>query len=222
MSNIAVKDIPGYAEAIARESMLREAAFVPVTPDVCGFAISPFTLQHYLTLKLISSPFLTGLTPSPNDLQAVLWLINPQHGSPPAHREHVARCRDFMPPIQPASRNWLLQGIWRRQYAAALRKAAEITDKLREFIDESLMDFPAGSGRKAFTTSYYGDGAWMCGMFAHHFGWDDEKTLHTPMPRILQYLKVIGDIKGSTAPKFNPSDAVTARWLKEQNAVKRN
>ena len=220
MSNIAVKDIPGYAEAVNRESMLREAAFVSLPSEICSFAISVFTLQHYLILKLIGSPFLTGRTPSPNDLQATLWLLNPSYGSKQAGNAHVMRCRAFLPPSQPNSRNWLIQAIWRRQYKRRLELAAEITTKLREYIDDALIDFPAGS-KKGYVTSYYGDGAWICGIFAHHFGWHDSQTLQTPMARLLQYLKVIADLQGSKVPKFNPSDLIVGRWISELNA-KRN
>jgi hypothetical protein len=217
----SIREIPGYAEAVERESMLRESVFVFDGPrDIFGFPISVFTLRHYLTLKLIASPFLTGRTPSPEDLHAALWLLNPAHGSPQALAAHVRRCRSFIPPSQPASRWWLIQAVWRRQYVQRLAAAAEITDKLREVINESLMDFPGGSGRNA--TSYYGDGAYICGVFAYHFKWFYLKTLATPMSVILQELKVIADLNGSKAPKFNPSDLVAGRWLKEQNAAKRN
>lgn len=216
--------IPGYAEAVHRERLNRDAAFLNVPLDVAGFDVAPITLRKYLLLKVTGSSFLTGETPTPCDVISFLWLMHPGYVvtikpfQVKAYQGIVRRSLAFMAPEVPRFKNRFTARSYERKLRNSLIALTKIVIAIRSFVDEQLQDYPAKSGNvRGEAPSYYSNAAYLCGLFGKNFGWTDDYVLDCPMPRILQYLNFIRQANGSNAPLFNPSDKVTGRWLSEQN-----
>ena len=92
-----------YREAVQREQLERDAAFLDVTESIGPFEVKPLTLRHYLTLRTKGSPFLMpGASPTPSDLFVLLWLLSPQYGQAKAKRRLLRACRAmFFAPGKP-------------------------------------------------------------------------------------------------------------------------
>jgi len=83
-------DFPGYAEAVARERLVRGAACLGINEKICGFEVKPLTAFHIRLLSLVRSPFLingvTGemLAGKPeiiSDVMRFLWIVSPMFKS---------------------------------------------------------------------------------------------------------------------------------------------
>lgn len=191
------EQIPGYVAAVQKETLIRNACFLPINETIEGFEVKPMTVRDYVTLRTINSPLLSGVTPSKNDVIAFLWLLSPKF-NPIGGREK----RRLMKPFKTMS----------------IDQGAKLVVGIRKYIEETFQDRPSssGSGDKVFVKSYYADVCHMCATFAKHFGWDDELTLGKPVKRIFQYLKVLREQGGQKVAHFNPSDAIAMRYIAEQ------
>ena len=65
--------IPGYREAVARETVGRDAAYLGLARKVAGVALRPLTLRDYLRLSAEASPFVAGGKPARDDAAFLLW-----------------------------------------------------------------------------------------------------------------------------------------------------
>lgn len=211
-----VFEIPGYVEAVLKERQIRDAAFLPVNENIDGFEVVPMTLQQYDILRFTGNPILQkeGI-PSPRQLVNFLWLLNPAYragiSAPPWF---LKKCRAFIMPTPPILKTETAMLIYGRKVESAMQGAVEIIALCRQFVEEATMDFPS-SGSKS-TKSYYSDIAGLCHIFAIKYGWDDEKTLRTPLKRLLQYSNAMKEASDKTAVS-NPSDRVLGAWISETN-----
>ena len=71
--------VPGYREAVQRETDLRDAAFLPVTDSICGVEVNQLTPFHLAALTLARSPFICGGMPFPRDIALFLWCVSPEY-----------------------------------------------------------------------------------------------------------------------------------------------
>ena len=67
--------IPGYREAVAEESEIRDLS-VLMMRIVCGFEVNSLTPRLYLFLQAAGSPFLTGEVPRLEHLAQFIWCIS--------------------------------------------------------------------------------------------------------------------------------------------------
>jgi hypothetical protein len=67
-----------YSEAVYNESAIREAAFLPITLDICGITVGQFTPYHYLLLDFQRNPFITGGADAPTagHIAQFLWCVS--------------------------------------------------------------------------------------------------------------------------------------------------
>jgi hypothetical protein len=211
-----VLEIPGYAEAVIRERVVRDAAFLGITESIGPFEVVPLTLRHWLILRLMRSPFLTKETPSPNDVFNFLWMLSTTYspGDKRAKSRFERRCRHcfFLAIINTRwARSWHEVKRLKR-----LTAAANIIDSIRAFMEESLQDRPPVQKTKGFEADYYSDAAFFCCLFGREFGWSQEETLNMPMKRLFQCLNEIREKRGGRTPLSNPSDSVKAKWLRDR------
>ena len=204
-----------YREAVQREQLERDAAFLGVTERIGPFEVKPLTLRHYLALRTTGNPFLTpGAAPTPSDLFALLWLLSPQYGQAKAKRRLLRACRAlFFEPEKPR--------FWKLTAEAARANFDLLTVEAVGFIMSSLQDHPPSRGETAAGPSYYSDGAAMVDLFGTEYGWPDSVTLDTPMRRLFQYQKIIHGRRAAKAGKeplmFNPSDRIKSHYLETEN-----
>ena len=191
-----LNDVAGYADAVARETFLRNAAFVPVPESVCGIECSPMTLGHLATLQAVGSPFVCGGAPSWQDVLAFFCVVSPHAGRPGTwkRRRFLARCKKLPfvittdPPTFPA------------------------VDAIAEFCADAFADAPGGNGGKS-SRNYYSLAAALVGLIAREYHWPEADILNLPLKRLWQYRQEIMASKGEAPILFNPSDKLVQRWL---------
>jgi len=204
----------GYAEAVAREQMVRDASFLPVNEKIGEFEVLPMTLRHYLILRMMRSPLLTGGMPGPVELTQFLWVLSPRYTPRNGLGRWMffRRCRKFIPASFPGDSP---RAKAKRQ--KAVLRAAQIINESVAYINDALQDRQPSSGGGGPCKSYFSDAAGTCALFAREFGWDDEATLQKPMKRLLQYMKEMSVSRGSKIPLCNPSDDKINEFLIAKN-----
>jgi hypothetical protein len=211
-------EIPGYREAVQRESFVRDSAFQPVTESLCGFEVRQMAFRDYLALRLIGSPFLVGGEPKPQDVRAFLWRMSPTyhtgHGSWWARQRIMRRCRAMLPPAHPMIPTTRAANRWARRALKAVALQGELLISIRTYMADTMQDWPSGGG--AGGIAFFSDGVVIVGMVAREYHWTQDQILGCPMKLLLQYLKEIKQAHGCRVMR-NPSDSVTAQYLNEQN-----
>lgn len=222
---------PGYAEAVERERLIRDAAFLPVSESVGGFELRPLTLRTYLMLRLAGSPLLEGQTPSVVELAQFLWVL-----APSSVRGQVAgvgcqvsgvrwgwkrwaffrRCRrTFVPPRRPLLRTRGAMRRWRKRRDEAFARAELVLREAREFVSETMQDRP-GKTSKGFAPSYYSDVCFWWGTLGRNgYPMGLEELMELPLKALFQVMKEILDSRGESVG--NPSDGVRGEYLKKLN-----
>jgi hypothetical protein len=179
--------IPGLAEAIEQEQLVRHAAFLDLPETLCGRDVPALTLRHVLILESIQSPLVVGGFVQLTDLAAFFLTLLPARG-----------WRRF----------WLLRFIAKLDLPPSI---AEISDYMRE----GLQDAPGGESGGNFI-SYFSNAAIWVDALAHEYGWPEPVILNLPLKRLFQYAKVIARRNGDPI-LFNPSDKVRGQWLAQVN-----
>lgn len=210
-------ELPGYLEAVSRETFIREAAYQDITETVAGFELRPLSLRNYLVLRATGNPLLIGGEVTAGQLLALLWLLSPEYDQNNAKAKAKFYKRSgLVPPAVPLVRwNWLMR-IWRYRTTRVLNRVAEVLAAVRAYVDEALQDYP-GSQLQGREVSYYGEGTSICSAIAREYHWAEREILELPMKRLLQYWKeMVGQEKGPSALS-NPSDQVKADFLRRFN-----
>jgi hypothetical protein len=182
-------EIPGLKEAIERETFIRDVAFLGLNERIGPFEAVPFTLRHYLILKISGNPMLYGGLPTPEQLSAFLWLVSPSY--------------------KPNS--FFKRRLFLRRFRKARKNIGGLLNAAREYIDESLQDCPLATGRRQ--TANYSTVASVCSVFAREHGWPVEYSINLPMKQAFQFIRAITLTKDPNAVFHNPSDRVKADFL---------
>lgn len=188
-------DRPQYLEAVEKERVNRDASFMQINEWIGRFEVMPMTLRHYLILRTIGSPLLSGGTPTPLDVARFLWVLQPNYStSPKARDKFLRKCRrEFIP-------QW-----FNRQ--RKLNIAAEIIGAARRYVGEAFDDAAPPKKTAIIEKEYFSDAASICAQFAREYGWDDDVVLNKPIKRIFQYFKEQKQHReGSKAILFNKSE----------------
>lgn len=188
--------IPGYGDAVARETFLRNAAFVPIRETVCGIECDPLTVGHLAVLQSIGSPWVCGGVPTWQDVKAFFCVVSPHGGKPGSFKRwrFLRRCNRLPfvitsdPPKFPA------------------------IEAVTEFVDDAFQDGPASNSGKA-SRSYYSLTAALVGLIAREYHWPEAEILRLPLKRLWQYRAEIQSSKGESPVLFNPSDRVLQNYL---------
>ncbi len=214
-----VLEIPGYASAVVKERIIRDAAFLGITESIGPFEVVSMTLRHWVVLRTMNSPFLRGGTPGPIDVVDFLWLLSPQF-SPHQTKFRKAFDRQCLEHFFPPKHS-----IWSAKKSHKLRceqrmiNAAKIIDAARDYIIETMQDRPPvqKSMSNGHEVDYYSDPAYFCACFGREFGWCQEEVLNMPLKRLFQYLNEMKKYHGSPVPLMNPSDSIKAAWMRGVN-----
>lgn len=181
--------IPGYREAIEREQAVREFAFIDAPRDICGVDVLPLTPRNLLLLYRARSPFVCGGPVDAADIALALWTLSADRAAGGRRWRFIRRCRKL-------------------PYEAT-------ASALTEFIADSLQDTPGGASSGG--PEYVSWVAAIVHVVASAYGWAEAAILDCPLPRLLQYVNQITHDANPARPRFNPSDQLVSRWLKEQN-----
>lgn len=194
---IGIDEIPGYREAIDRERNVRENAFLGLRERICGFPVEPITLRHLIILRGIESPFVNGGECNKAECARFLWVMRPGFvANPPGPFRRWLHC-------QQVRRKSLL----------------DLVPGIHGFIDGQFQDAP-GTSQAGYRVQYYSEAAGCVDLLASAYHWTEECILGMPMPRLLQYSKVIMRRLDPQTPLFNPSDRVRGEWMRRRACQK--
>lgn len=185
--------IPGYDDALKEERRIREEIFLDLPANICGFKIKQITPFLYARLCLMETPFLSDGEVTPREVTRFLWALSEDFSISTEDREAFQ---------EKAIK--LLEEKWDEAYA-----------KIEKFLDDTFMDGPRGGG--AESVPYVSGIAWMVfRMECDPHRWTRNRTLHTPMREIYQYMRCADIDRGRVM--YNRSDIIKSMWLDELNA----
>ena len=169
-------DIPGYREAVNREAKAREAACVGVSREVAGVPLRQMTLEDYLLLDAINSPFICGGYIMRMDclkFLAFLW-------------------DGYQRPSSSIVGRWMA----RRRNSKVLgmvvdRSLEEIIVAINGYTDEIFLDSPASSKSPgAQYPSVASFGASIIDSLGNYYGWTPQEIRLQPLPLIFQLMRL--------------------------------
>ncbi len=229
-----ILQIPGYAAAVQRERVSRDAAFLGLTETVGPFELLPLSLYHYTILRLASNPLLYAprpTPPTPDEVALFLWLLCPGYTVQKSgwlarlfrfigpRARFLRRCRKiFYPPrYLPLFNTARARARYQNKRQARLEVAAQLIDAARAFVKESLQDRSPTQSAGGFNADYFSDIAYFRVTFGREFKCSLEELLHMPMKVLFQYNNVLKYDRGSKVPLCNPSDDIRAAYLRGIN-----
>jgi hypothetical protein len=187
--------IPGYREAVERESALREVAFLPITETLCGKEVLPFAPVHLAALTVIRSPFAVGGIPSESDIALFLWAVSAEYKPDAAFRR------------------------WRFVRSCRKLDYLEAIAAIQSYLDDAFADGPGSKG--GFRVSYYSTTAAAVDLVASQYGWAEGAILKMPFKRLFQYARCVKERNVSRPIFFNQSDLILAEWQEAQEQKRR-
>ena len=186
--------IPGYTDAIKRESGSRDASFLSIDATIAGIKIGQLTPERFLLLDGVSSPFVTGGTPKPEDVALLLWI-----------------CSNGFSTTDRKARDKFVRGCRKVSFEKACQDIAA-------YIKDAFADAPGGRSGSA---SYYSWCASMVDIIASEYHWGEREIMQTPLKRLFQYIRAICMRNNPKAIFFNAADRVRAEWLAEKNRARK-
>lgn len=187
-------DVPGYLEAIERENAIRNAAYLDLPECISDIEVNPLTARLWVALEGIGSPFAVGGIPTPEEVARFLWCVS---------TDYVAGCKEAR-----ESFKWRIRNV-----SFALTRFS-----IQKYIRDAFQDAPPGSEDRR--VPYAGSTSGLVDLLASEYGWDEQSILDLPLKRAFQYARRIQRRHDPKCILFNPSDQVTADWLKTLNEKK--
>lgn len=195
------KEVPGYADAIDRETRGRDIAFLGLTEFICGIEVLPFSPYHFLRLSLVGCPFVCGGIPEPEDVSRFLWVVSPKFKD-----------------------NALMLTRWRRNQFVAMKcrplvSSDQIDNTIQaigKYLEFALSDCDgdsSGSKRSSFSCA-----AGLVDRLASEYGWSEQTILRMPFNKLFQLLRSLQLRHDPECPLINPSDKIRLRWISERNS----
>jgi hypothetical protein len=202
------ESVPGYKEAVELERRNRASSFIAEVEIVAGFELVPMTLRHFDTLRFLGNPILRHSHPSPSELYAFLWFLNPRYTpqDSPERRAMVKRARAFSEPRAPLWSTPTALRIFRLKHLEWLAYYSTVVSACHVFVEEAMYDCSsADSGRRE--KSYYHDIAYFIDLFGSEYGWSLQATLNLPMKQIFQLEKRCLERRHGRKHLWNRSEA---------------
>jgi hypothetical protein len=184
-------DFPGYAEAVAREGLIRSAACLGLNEKICGLEVKPLTAYHIRLLGFVRSPFLLkikaeSLVSKPDivdDVMKFLWIVSPM----------------FKSGSKTTSKWWPRRSArdkFNRVFGPVLnQKIDKVCREILEYVDEAYIDAepPTGSDK-----SFYEFEVGIADEMHEHYGYrvdfwnpmpQEKNSIHVPLKLIFQFRK---------------------------------
>lgn len=192
MSLLDYDQIPGFKEAVNREQVNRELAFLPAPMPILGVPIRHFNARHHMLLAGCGNRFICGGIPRPEDVAMFLWFLSPDYRTEPGYREPFVEKK--------------IKDLDYREAVLAILK----------YLDAVFQDWGSGGGgnEKQFTAPI----AAFIDVLAFEYGWTDEAILEMPLARVFQFLRRIQMRKNPRALLFNRSERLVGEYLRNRMA----
>jgi hypothetical protein len=199
MSYISKFDlIPGYREAVTAEMEYRDADFLSNTTYIYGVEVHKLTPRLMCILTLMKHPLMVGGDLTLLDVVSFIWVVSTQFTTDDVKR------KEFLDNIS-------------KRILDEKGAVEAVMEDITGYIKKSFED---GSGKSRLgdannSVSCY---ATITDIFAHEYGWDEEKVFNLPFRRIFQYLRAITLRNNPKAVFDNPSDKVVVEFQGKLNA----
>lgn len=188
-------EIPGYEDALREERRLREEIFLDVPAVIGGVVVNHITPSLLARLAQMRTPFICG--GEYNEAETLRFMF--------------AVWSEFVPQSHPEFNDKILMltALLRQRFPDNF---LALEDEIDQFISVTFMDGPRGGPE---SVPYVTGIAWHVYQMAKEpYGWDEQRTLDTPLRKIYQYLRCLKLERGDIM--FNElSDTVKANWLQE-------
>jgi hypothetical protein len=212
-------EIPVYLEAVQKERLIRDAAFLALPETVAGFELRQMTLRDSLVLTITRNPIMFKMTPDGLELATFLWFMSTDYTlDGRAMRKFLKRCRSFQKPAPPLFHTRRLLRRWEANVALKAGIWADTVAAVKEYIAETFQDRPGGKTVNGYSPSYYSDACFLCGGMARNYSRKFEDTMAMPLKQIWQFIAELKDSNGVTRASLgNPSDRVMADFCANLN-----
>lgn len=189
--------LPGYSEAVTRETEGREFPFLGLTAMIAGLPCEVMRLKHLRLCLFIKSPFICGGDVEDVDICRFLWILSPDYSPTDAEKRMIHQTLVVEKLMEPESYNALRQ---------------EISD----YLGMVFFDAPEGDGE--------GDSggtleSCIVHCIAKAYGWTREVIERETLPALFQYMdRILSD--GKERVIINRlSDKIVGDFMDRVNAV---
>lgn len=188
--------VPNYREAVEKENQYRDADFLSDTSFISGIEVYKLTPRLMSILTLIKNPLVTGGEVKVTDIFVFLWIISKDF------------CKDEEK--QQAFFDAIALKVVDNDEAINTL-VAEVSDFLTKTFQDSV------GGKSTKEVSYTSGIASIVDIFAHEYGWSEDKVFNMPFRRLWQYLRAITLRHDPKATFNNPSDKVKIDFMGSLN-----
>ena len=201
-------EIPGFRDAVKRERVLRDRAFLGGNEIVAGVVVKQLSLRIMLFLEHAETGFIIPFRY--DDMTEVI--------------AHAAQVLYFAQPgwQEPEVRPFSFWRAWReamrqRKFQVQLFKGVkdqlDIIGAVRGWIDDAMMDCPAGSQGEVQRPSYVSHPAHLMDLFAAAGLWFTyDEIMDMPLKRLWQHWRLAAH-RVYELPLTNPSDQLAVDFL---------
>jgi len=228
-----------YDRAIARADRLhdywRDYAFLGLDEEI-GIAGDPetraarivrvrqLTLQMFIELCAVRSPFLVGGPVRPEHVAQILWRLSPEYSEIRDQRSEIRKDNQLSGPtsdLRPlTSEQTPRQKFIERIASLPFRPSVRAISR---YLDRMLIDRPASNAKANGAGADTSFAASVVHAFASLYGWSDETILNLPMPALFQYLRKIQQHHNPEAISFYPlRDRVTQKIFQKYQERKKS
>lgn len=207
MATLPTVEVPGFREALKKERSLRDRAFLGGNEIVCGVVVRQLSLRTSLFLEHAQNGFFIPFR-FDDDLEVLAHALQVLYFSSPDWKE---------PEVKPFTiwSHWTETLRQQRFQRKALRgnTPSGVVKEVREWIDEAMMDCPAGKESEVPKQSYVSYPASLLDVFAaanYHFTYSD--ILDMPLKRLWQHYRLAVN-RVYEAPLANPSDVIAVEHI---------
>jgi hypothetical protein len=193
-------EVAGYREAVEAETRGRDIPWLGLTETVNGIEVLQFTPQHFITLSLISSPFISGGHTTPEEVARFLWVVSPGFTQGNSVRTRAKR--------------------WRFVSRCRKLKLLETSKAITRYIDDAFSDSSSDTTKQS--KSYFSCIAGIVDSIASEYGWSERAILEMPFKKLFQLFKAINMRYDPKAKPCNASQRLISEHLMKQNAAAEN
>ena len=199
-------EIPGYDEALAEEREMRARVCIGVPHDVCGVALRPMTLQDFVNLQALRSPFVSGGFIRRMDCMQLVCYMRADYVAP--------------------SNNWLGRWLGKRRNSAVLRRlrtmsTSEIIGQINNYMDTMFLDSPASSSGGVESAPIASSTASIIDQLGSSYGWSIGEMMAVELPLIFQLFRIRHIMDGGKRSALinRKSSKVIGDYLRKLNST---
>lgn len=238
--SVYLNQIPGYKEALAKargqEYRAQEDNWLDFPSRIAGLKVRPMTVQDYVVLLRIASPFLLRTEPSFEDLGLFLWILSPEIARWHKKRFHTGekihawfygrKVRSILKirQLENQAAEWFRQNPGKPFILPAECDLSRAIVQAFKYIDRMFMERPASMAKEGNGSGIFYLCSWFDAMQSE-YRMTDEDVWTMPIPRLFGRLKAITARKNPSEPEFNSKkDELVSRLQRamQQKTVSEN